>query len=114
MPLIYKLSIITLMVYIFFTLLGCATIDTTNSIKLKDWGEIIIKDEVYLRGKKVNGYHFALKRTGNNPYHFVAIARDTPNWERTLIHELLHAQEYKHKTKEEKKVFNKKMSEYGF
>ncbi len=56
MPIVYKLYIISLMVYS-FTLLGCATINTTNSIKLKDWGEIIIKDEVCLRGKKVNGYH---------------------------------------------------------
>ncbi len=73
------------------------------------WGIITFVDTLGKReDRRIWGLYQKL-----NGLHRITIARDSPNIEKILIHEWLHSEGWRHRTKDERKRFGEKMADYG-
>ena len=97
---------------IIFLCIGCHTTENrVNTLVLPGWGSITFEDTLVDKdGEKCRAKYY-----NRNGLHDVHIARDSPNIERSILHEGLHSEDMHHDTEDEEKVFYETMrTRYGF
>lgn len=96
------------LIFILLFIISCDTVEKrqSNKINLLNWGSFTFVDTL---GEKTLGLYQNYKGE-----HRVIIARDSPDMEKVIVIELLHAQGFRHNTKATKKIFDEKMAGYGY